>query len=117
MTETTVPGSYAAGFEPPPLLSVRVPLRLRRELLAGGASNIDAWSLGEVVVYRFRDDAYGLQLSIGHTKRYPTWDEIKLARYRLLPANRSFGLKLPPPDEYVDNPSNRHVFQIVEWGS
>lgn len=43
----------------------------------------------------------GWRLSISHARRYPTWDEIAHARYELLPAELTFSMLLPPPDEYV----------------
>lgn len=33
--------------------------------------------------------------------RYPTWDEIADARYKLLPQDLTFVMFLPPPSEYV----------------
>jgi hypothetical protein len=49
----------------------------------------------------------GWHLSISHAghngklTRYPTWDEIADARYRLLPDPVTMALILPPPGEYV----------------
>ena len=37
----------------------------------------------------------------GRNSRYPTWDEIIDARYRLAPHAVTFAMILPPPDEYV----------------
>jgi hypothetical protein len=37
----------------------------------------------------------------GRLSRYPSWDEIADARYRLLPDDVDFVMHLPPPDEYV----------------
>lgn len=34
--------------------------------------------------------------------RYPTWDEIKDARYRFMPGNITVAMYLPPEDEYVN---------------
>jgi hypothetical protein len=49
----------------------------------------------------------GWHLSISHkqglaySKRYPTWDEIADARYRLLPNDLLFVMHLPPKEHYV----------------
>lgn len=52
-------------------------------------------------------------LSIAHPKRYPTWDEIKAARYELLPHNLTVAMILPPPEEYVNIHSNCfHLHEI-----
>jgi hypothetical protein len=41
--------------------------------------------LWECTVIVTRAEATGWHLSIAHHARYPTWDEISQARYRLLP--------------------------------
>lgn len=52
-------------------------------------------------------------ISIAHPSRYPTWDEIKAARYELVPHNITMAMILPPPDEYVDLHSNCfHLHEI-----
>lgn len=52
-------------------------------------------------------------LSIAHPARYPTWDEIKAARYELTPANVTMAMILPPPDEYVNqHPNCFHLHEI-----
>lgn len=58
-------------------------------LLSIGALMAERWIVGECTVMLSRepgvgfDGAYGWHLSIAHPKRYPTWDEIKTARYGL----------------------------------
>lgn len=55
------------------------------------------------------DGSSHLHLSISHRTngkkpkpgRYPTWDEIADARYKLLPLDVHFAMVLPPPDTYV----------------
>jgi len=44
----------------------------------------------------------GWHLSISHPKRYPTWDEIKFARYQFMPGDITVAMLLPPPDRYVN---------------
>jgi len=52
-------------------------------------------------------------LSIAHQTRYPTWDEIKEARYRLLPDNVTMAMLLPPKDQFVNLHSNCfHLYEI-----
>ena len=53
-------------------------------------------------------------LTISTPSRHPTWDEIKTARYRLLPADLTFGMLLPPAELYVNVPAQDHVFQLWE---
>lgn len=52
-------------------------------------------------------------MSIAHRSRYPTWDEIKYARYHLLPDNITMAMLLPPTDQYVNlHPNCFHLHEI-----
>jgi hypothetical protein len=54
-------------------------------------------------------------LSISHRNRYPVWDEIKAARYDLVPNNVMMAMLLPPKEEYVDlHPNTFHLHEIRE---
>lgn len=54
-------------------------------------------------------------LSISHPSRYPGWDEIKDARYSLLPLGLTFAQILPPPGEYTNIHRNCfHLWEIEE---
>lgn len=45
--------------------------------------------------------------------RYPTWDEIREARYRYCPANITMAMLLPPEDQYVNVHSTTfHMWQV-----
>lgn len=47
--------------------------------------------------------------------RYPTWDEIKEARYRFLPLDLLVGMILPPQEEYVDvHETCFHLFELQD---
>lgn len=49
--------------------------------------------------------------------RYPTWDEIRDARYDLLPDDLTMAMLLPPKAEYVNlHPTTFHLMEI-ERGS
>lgn len=78
----------------PRFQEVEIPQGLRRML----EPNARAFRFGEclVIVGHSRD---GWHLSISHPHRYPTWDEIKAARYALTPQNVTMALILPPPEE------------------
>ena len=55
----------------------------------------------------------GWHLSIAHRLRYPTWDEIAHARYKLIPDLCYVGLILPPSDQYVAIHANCfHLFEL-----
>jgi hypothetical protein len=47
--------------------------------------------------------------------RYPTWDEIKDARYRFMPADIYVAQILPPPDEFLSvHDTTFHLWQIPD---
>ena len=47
--------------------------------------------------------------------RYPSWDEIKDARYRFMPPGITVAQILPPPDEFVSvHETTFHLWQIPE---
>jgi|SRR5215469_6467547 len=56
-------------------------------------------------------------LSISHPSRYPTWQEIRFARYDLLPHDVTMAMILPPHAEYVSLHQNCfHLHQIPDDG-
>lgn len=57
-------------------------------------------------------------LSISCSNRYPAWEEIKDARYSLLPVGLTFAQILPPLSEYVNvHPNCFHLWEVDdgEW--
>ena len=57
-------------------------------------------------------------LSISCKSRYPDWEEIKDARYCLLPLGVTFAMILPPPHQYLNlHPNCFHLWEIeeAEW--
>jgi len=63
------------------------------------------------------DPGLGWHISISHTERYPTWDEIKDVRYAFLPDDITMGILLPPPSEYVNiHPNCFHLHQVPNDG-
>lgn len=54
-----------------------------------------------------------MHLSISCASRYPTWEEIKDARYSLLPMGLTFAQILPPLNEFVNvHPNCFHLWEI-----
>lgn len=67
---------------------------------------------GELSVIKSLDDGRW-HLSISHPRRYPTWDEIKTARYDLLSRDITMAMLLPPVEDYVNIHQNCfHLWQI-----
>jgi hypothetical protein len=52
------------------------------------------------------------QMSISHRKRYPTWDEIRDARYDLIPKEIWMAMLLPPPSDYINY--SKFCFNLVQ---
>ena len=76
--------------------------------------NGQAYMLGPCsVIVELEPD--GWHLSIAHVRRYPTWDEIKEARYRLLPSEKTYVMVFPPPEEYVNqHPNCFHLWELKQ---
>jgi hypothetical protein len=52
-------------------------------------------------------------LSISCSTRYPGWNEIKDARYALVPHEVTMAMILPPPEQYVNiHPNCFHLHEI-----
>jgi hypothetical protein len=59
------------------------------------------------------DHVNGWHLSISHPTRNPTWEEIRDARYELLPDACTVGMLLPPKAEYVNvHPYCFHLHEV-----
>lgn len=119
MNRDPVPGSHEEGFIEHPILERKVPEYLRLAYRASGMRGIRRFEMGECTILLSRDPA-GVDgerlwhLTISCPERHPTWDEIKTARYRLLPLDLTFAMLLPPPEHYVNLPEQDHVFQLWE---
>jgi len=76
-----------------------------------------AYRKGDLRIWITRDIYAGStvrwHLSISTKTRYPTWEEIKDARYSLLPDNITMAMLLPPKAEYVNlHPNCFHLHEI-----
>jgi hypothetical protein len=76
-----------------------------------GNAYAKAYRLGECSVIVTREGGKW-HLSVAHHNRYPTWDEISQARYRLLPGDIWVAMYLPPKDDYVN--VHKNCFQMYE---
>lgn len=121
MNSQPVPGTHEPGFIEQPIIELGGPVysEHRRRLHAAGARGIKYFRMGDSTIILAREPAGANRerlwhLSISCPDRHPVWDEIKTARYRLLPLDRCFGILLPPPDFYVNIPAQDHVFHLWE---
>lgn len=51
-------------------------------------------------------------LSISHPQRYPSWDEIKKARYTLIAEEITMAMFLPPPSQFIN--VHKNCFHLYE---
>lgn len=73
----------------------------RRYMETIGACEFKAFQQGDLKVL-ISTDAGRIHMSISHKTRNPTWEEIRDARYSLLPLAKHFVMALPPPQCYVN---------------
>jgi hypothetical protein len=93
------------------LLEIPVPAETERRLLNAANGYVRAYLLGECSILVTKE--YGRwHFSIAHPRRYPTWDEVAEARYRLLPAGLHAAMILPPKGEYIN--MHEFCFQVIE---
>ncbi len=77
-----------------------------------GMQDLTTFQIKDLHIIRSIDDGKW-HLSISHPDRYPTLDEIKNIRYRLLPNEITVGILLPPKEEYVNIHKNCfHLWQV-----
>jgi len=73
-------------------------------------------TLGQCTIIISKDILNGKELwhlSISHPSRYPTWEEIKEARYRFIPDEITMAQILPPRKEYINLHNNCfHLWEI-----
>lgn len=86
------------------------------ELLRAVAPDVTGWQRkvkdGHLSLF-VGPEPEGWHLSISHTARYPTWDEIKEARYRFCPNDLTMAMLLPPMEEYVNvHERTFHLWQV-----
>lgn len=109
---------------------VRLPRGEHEEFLAAATSapnlrfyqrNVEDGHLTVYVCAEPHDGGPRWHLSISHRTnehppkpgRYPTWDEIKDARYRFMPAAIQVAQILPPPDEFISlHETTFHLWEI-----
>ena len=72
-----------------------------------GSEDLHWYERGPVRALVSRDGPEKLwHISISCEKRYPSWEELKKARYDLLPDEITVAMYLPPKSEYVNVHSN-----------
>ena len=109
--QVPIPPRVLAGLEPDARCFVRRLDDRDRTVLqvTVGRSSNAGWHLSIVHV---RTDLVG-PTGGPVTGRIPTWEEIRDARYELLPDDIYMAIILPPRKDYVDlGPSTMHLYEI-----
>jgi hypothetical protein len=116
-----IPGTIEPGFKEQQIAEERLPENVRQAMLAQGVDPtlMRVYRMGVCSIFVGHEPAGSAgeklwHLTISTPSRHPTWDEIKVARYRLLPPDLTFGILLPPAEWYVNVPEQDHVFQLWE---
>ncbi len=97
-----VVGHTSKQILPDPIEDMQITIKLtewaeKRKIELGSR----AYRMGECSIIVSRSDA-GWHISIAHPSRYPSWDEIAHARYKLVPNDVCLAMLLPPQEEYVN---------------
>lgn len=117
-----IPGTVEPGYRERPILpepSDPALVERMQQITNIAAIELRPYAMGTCKILVAREPA-GVggkplwHLSISTPSRHPTWDEIKVARYRLLPHDITMAMLLPPPDRYVNIPMQDHVMQLWE---
>lgn len=109
-----IPGTVDRGYVDREPVELMVPLAIQSML-----PNIRRFRMGDcnILVGVEPQGANGealWHLTISCVNRHPTWDEIKVARYKLLPLDLVFAMFLPQPENYINVDTQDHVFQLWE---
>lgn len=116
MNQGRIPGSHELGFVEQRIVEASAaPLKKTLPHSRG----LRVFSMGECNIIIAREnpdgsDDFRWHLTISCERRHPTWDEIKVARYRLLPLDICVAMCLPPPEMYVNIRTQDHVFHVWE---
>lgn len=119
-----IPGTVESGYREKPIVQVPVSHAVEEKFIQMTGKTIEElglkrFAMGACNIMTGREPAgkggeFLWHLTISTPSRHPTWDEIKTARYRLLPLELTFGMLLPPPHLWVNVPQQDHVFQLWE---
>lgn len=116
-----IPGTVTHGFREQEIREQRMPVNVAAALIAQGMKpeSLRVFTMGPCSIFLGQEPAGKNRellwhLTISCPSRHPTWDEIKVARYRLLPLDICVGILLPQPQFYVNLVEQDHVFQLWE---
>jgi hypothetical protein len=113
-----IPGTVEPGFREQPIKELVVSREVidAFERMGVDSSTLHQYRMGPCSILVAREPVGSAgelrwHMTISTPSRHPTWDEIKVARYRLMPHDVICGILLPPPEQYVNVPEQDHVFR------
>jgi hypothetical protein len=119
-----IPGTVEPGYREQPIQELGLPPEMLAQMARFGIDADDVgmrrYRMGDCTIICSSGERIGVNgerrwhLTISTPHRHPTWDEIKTARYRLMPLDKCFAMLLPPPEVYVNVDAQDHVFQLHE---
>lgn len=115
-----VPGTVEAGYREQPLVEHDVEPEVKeifRESHPDAGMRHFTMGACHILVSREPAGKNGellWHLTMSTPSRHPSWSEIKVAAYRLLPNDRCYAMFLPPPEFYVNVEAQDHVFHVWE---
>ncbi len=119
-----IPGTVEPGYREKPVVNVELGREFREAYWRSVGHDPDEYELSRytmgacnILVGREPAGANNellWHLTISTPSRHPSWDEIKTARYRLLPDDIAVAMILPPSRFYVNVPEQDHVMQLWE---
>jgi hypothetical protein len=98
-------------LKPPPLKPFRLRPTPNWKEIRSPIPNSRAFRWGDLSVIVGKEPT-GWHISVAHPQRYPTWDEIKAARYDHTPHDITMAMILPPIEEYVN--LHEHCFHLYQ---
>lgn len=113
-----IPGTHEPGFVEQPVVELPLPPEIRN-MIGDGDTELHRFRMGECNILlglepQGVNGELRWHLTISCPDRHPTWDEIKVARYRLLGPDTVIAMILPQVEHYVNVPTQDHVFQLWE---
>lgn len=114
-----IPGTHEPGFVEERIVQLDVPDKIRVVVHGGDwGLKLYRFRMGECTIMLGHEPILGDELrwhlTISCPDRHPSWDEIKVARYRLLGPDTVMAMILPPAADYVNVAAQDHVFQLWE---
>jgi hypothetical protein len=113
-----IPGTHEPDFIERPITQLELSPELRAAVHGPHKLQLYRFTMGECNILLGHEPVLGDELrwhlTISCPDRHPTWDEIKVAKYRLTGPDVVMAMIFPPVESYVNVEAQDHVFQLWE---